>query len=71
METYTVDTIMASNGSLMLKDLPFKEGDPVEVIIIALPKHMLAEEKYPLRGSVISYDDPYEPVAANDWEIAQ
>ena len=51
MESYTVDTVMASNGSLTLKDLPYNEGDPVEVIIIALPKPMLSADKYPLRGS--------------------
>ncbi|MCF3582542.1 hypothetical protein L2E76_18720 [Planktothrix agardhii 1811] len=24
--------------------------------------------EHPLRGKVIHYDDPYEPVAAKDWE---
>jgi len=26
-------------------------------------------EHNPLRGKVIRYDDPYEPVAAEDWEV--
>lgn len=29
------------------------------------------EDKYPLRGSVLRYDDPFEPVAVDDWEALQ
>ena len=25
-------------------------------------------DRYPLRGSVLRYDDPFEPVASDDWE---
>ncbi len=33
----------------------------------ALSQQILPESN-PLRGKVIHYDDPYEPVAAEDWE---
>ena len=26
---------------------------------------------YPLRGKVVRYDDPTEPVALEDWEVLQ
>jgi hypothetical protein len=26
------------------------------------------EDRYPLRGSVLRYDEPTEPVAENEWE---
>jgi hypothetical protein len=26
---------------------------------------------YPMRGKVICYDDPTEPVALSDWEVLQ
>lgn len=26
---------------------------------------------YPIRGRVIRYDDPTEPVALSDWEVLQ
>lgn len=26
---------------------------------------------HPLRGSVLHYDDPFEPVATSDWEVLQ
>ncbi|MFK7973035.1 MAG: DUF2281 domain-containing protein [Bacteroidia bacterium] len=28
-------------------------------------------DKYPLRGSVKSFESPFEPVVVNDWEAAQ
>ncbi|MGK7920683.1 MAG: hypothetical protein AB4080_11830 [Trichodesmium sp.] len=30
-----------------------------------------SSEEYPLRGKVIHYDAPYEPVAIEDWEALQ
>ena len=27
--------------------------------------------RYPLRGSVVRFDEPTEPVADNDWEAAR
>jgi hypothetical protein len=29
------------------------------------------ESRYPLRGSVVRFDEPTEPVADNDWEAAR
>ncbi|MCI0640730.1 MAG: hypothetical protein L0Y72_24300 [Gemmataceae bacterium] len=29
------------------------------------------QARYPLRGSVVRYDDPTEPVAKGDWEAAR
>lgn len=37
------------------QNVPLTEGVPVS------PDH-------PLRGSVLRYDDPFEPVAESDWE---
>jgi hypothetical protein len=35
--------------------------------IHSAPRQAIAETR-PLRGKVRSYEDPYEPVAAEDWE---
>ncbi len=32
------------------------------------PSQQISSEPNPLRGKVLRYDDPYEPVAADDWE---
>lgn len=47
----------------------------IEVILRSLKHDMrsassqqIPSEHNPLRGKVIYYDNPYEPVAAEDWE---
>lgn len=47
----------------------------IEVILRSLkndmrsaPRQAIAENR-PLRGKVRSYENPYEPVAAEDWEV--
>ena len=78
MNAHHVETILTENG-MTLRDLPFQVGDVVEVTI--LERHKLqpseaptspsASNLYPLRGTVIRYDDPTEPVALEDWEALQ
>ena len=29
----------------------------------------VSEDKRPLRGKVIHYEEPFEPVAIDDWEV--
>jgi hypothetical protein len=71
MESYKIETLMTGNGQLTLDGLPFKAGEPVEVIILALPTAQPVQERYPLRGTVVKYDAPFESVAMQDWEAAQ
>ena len=46
----------------------------IEAVLRSLKQDMRAvsqqipSESNPLRGKVIHYDDPYEPVTAEDWE---
>jgi hypothetical protein len=76
MNAYKVEMILSEDGALMLKDLPFHVGDAVEVIILErspsvstekLPSPVeKAEDQaepnlYPLRGTVLFYEDPFEP----------
>jgi hypothetical protein len=76
MNAYKVETILSEDGALTLKDLPFQVGDAVEVIILerspsvsegkspsqAEKAEDQAEPKvYPLRGTVLFYEDPFEP----------
>jgi len=48
----------------------------IEVILRTIENDMGSDSEqrisggeYPLRGKVIRYDAPYEPVAAEDWEV--
>jgi hypothetical protein len=79
MEAHKIEAVLTEDGTLMLRGLPFHAGDAVEVIILSAktPQNKGAAPSqpetnlYPLRGQVIRYDDPTEPVALSDWEVLQ
>lgn len=73
MNAYRIETTLTENGTLTLQDLPFCAGDSVEIIVLERRSHTRhpGENPYPLRGKVIRYDDPTEPVALEDWEVLQ
>lgn len=72
MKAHRIETKLTENGTLNLKDLPFQAGDEVEIIILESPKHPSESNLYPLRGTVIRYDDPFDPaVPLEDWEVLQ
>lgn len=76
MNAHKVETVLSEDGTLMLKGLPFSAGDAVEVIILergnqsGKARASQAEPNlYPLRGTVLHYEDPFEPaVSPDDWE---
>ena len=50
----------------------FQIDSYVEEIISQQKENIgLLPNSYPLQGSVLFYDDPYEPIAESDWEILQ
>ena len=69
MKAYRVEKQIAANGELKLSGLPFKEGDTVEVIILLDETGSHPVTSSPLRGKVIEYLDPTEPVGEEDWEL--
>lgn len=77
MNAYKVETILSEDGALTLKDLPFHVGDAVEVIILERSPNQMEKTEdqtepnlYPLRGTVLFYEDPFEPaVPVEDWEV--
>ena len=68
MEPFRLDTKLTKDGTLTLKGLPFHAGDAVEVIIV--PQKAVSEQRsaYSLRGSVIQYERPTDPISQDDWE---
>jgi len=69
MSTHRVKTTIDKDGTLILTNLPFKAGDSVEVVIKSGESESQMENRYPLRGKPIRYDNPTEPVANEDWEV--
>ncbi|MBE9258651.1 MULTISPECIES: hypothetical protein [Aphanizomenonaceae] len=74
MNAHKIETSLTEDGTLVLKGLPFHAGDVVEVIILQpqTAQHQIKSLEtqntnlYPLRGKVIRYDDPTEPVALEE-----
>ncbi len=70
MEAVRVEAIVQPNGRIILDDLPFEEGKQVEIIVLNTNTNEVASRSNPLKGSVLKYDDPFEPAAAiEDWEV--
>jgi hypothetical protein len=79
MIAYKKEATVNDHGRLVLDDLPFGVGTDVEVVVLERREGRPSvdgetagdEDRYPLRGSVLRYDDPTEPVAVEDWEALQ
>ncbi|ARV57545.1 hypothetical protein BZZ01_01850 [Nostocales cyanobacterium HT-58-2] len=79
MNAHKIETVLTEDGTLTLQGLPFHAGEAVEVIVLQAKtrshpqpdKSPSDTNRYPLRGTVIRYDDPTEPVALEDWEFLQ
>ena len=69
MKAYRAEKQVAANGELKLSALPFEAGEEVEVIILSREKSPSSIQPSTLRGKVIEYLDPTEPVAEGDWEV--
>ncbi len=65
MNAHRVETVISQNRTLMLKDLPFRAGESVEVIILQRSSKLNEKDRYPLRGKPIEYINPTEPV--DEW----
>jgi hypothetical protein len=68
MQAHRTQATLRDDGTLVLDQLPFPAGETVEVIILARPAQPKQGGKYPLRGTLVHYDQPFEPVAEDDWE---
>lgn len=70
MKAHTTTVKMEPGGKIVLDNLPFAEGEEVEVTVqpAAKPGRPWPPE-FPLKGSVIRYDDPFEPACPpEEWE---
>ena len=67
MEIHCATTI-TEDSTLAIKGLPFAPGDKVEVLIRNQPTATPSNGKYPLRGTLIHFVVPFEPVTESDWE---
>lgn len=69
MNAHRIETVVGNDKTVVLKNLPFSEGERIEVIV--LEKKVENQNPLSLHGTVVRYDVPFEPVAAEDWEISK
>ena len=68
MQAHRIEATVQSNGKVVLENLPFDEGETIEIIVFeAKPKSPNKSES--LQGKVLKYKNPFEPVAVEDWEV--
>jgi hypothetical protein len=69
MQAHRAETTLSEDGVITLRDIPFRRGESVEVIVRSFPAPA-AGSRYPLRGTPVTLLSPTEPVADADWEAA-
>jgi hypothetical protein len=62
---HRIEVVLAEDGKLLLDHLPFRAGQAVEVIV--LPAKPPLPSGPTLRGMVLRFDRPADPVAEGDW----
>lgn len=72
LQTHHIRATLTQDGTLTLDGLPFQAGESVEIIVRPRAASLEAASdpstRYPLRGLVVPYDQPTEPVALEDWD---
>jgi hypothetical protein len=68
VDPFKLETTLESDGTLILNQLPFQAGDRVAIVIVPAQAERDSKDRYPLRGSVVSYDRPTAPVDEDAWE---
>lgn len=63
MRTFHIATTVSSDGTLTIKELPFRAGDKVEVTVRRREDEAEWNKRYPLRGKPVRYMEPFEAVA--------
>ena len=70
VQAHRAETTLAEDGVVTLRDLPFRRGESVEIIVLPFTMTASAGVRYPLRGTPVTLLAPTEPVAEADWEAA-
>ena len=65
---HRIETVLRQDGTLTLDRLPFRAGQPVEVIILPRPGVPVPGSAESLRGTPVHYDRPFDPVSVDEWD---
>ncbi len=67
MNAHHVETTLSEDGVITLRDIPFRRGDSVEIIVLPFTATGTSDARYPLRGAPVILRSPTEPVADAGW----
>lgn len=70
MQAHRAETILSEDGVITLRDIPFRRGESVEVIVLPFATTTAPASRYPLRGTPVTLLAPTEAVAEAEWEAA-
>jgi hypothetical protein len=70
MREHRIKVTLDQDSKLVLEALPFLAGDTVEVIILESDTKSKEDNPYPLRGTVIKYVSPTDPVNSEEWDAS-
>jgi len=70
MTAYRVEAVISEDGKIALDAEPFRPGRQVAVHVTD-QEGPVPREEYPLRGSIVRYDQPFVSVAERDREVRQ
>lgn len=59
--------VVKNDGEVKLEKLPFHAGDTLEIIVVPRLRNT-EQQQQQLRGTVLKYIDPFEPVSVEHWE---
>lgn len=72
MSTHRISTQVQPDGTIVVHNLPFAPGADVEVVISSPQMPGTSQDWAALRGTVLKYDKPCEPVIeSSDWDASQ
>ncbi len=69
MQAYRVEATISPDRELIVRGVPFRAGEKVEVIILSLARKWKSPEQYPLRGTPIRFVAPLDSVAEDEWHV--
>jgi len=71
MDTFKTKSKVKNNHKVHIEDVPFDDGQEVDIIIsVSNENENYNKLKDSLKGSVLKYDRPFEPViTSDDWEL--
>jgi len=64
---HRIETSIGQDGIIVLRDLPFHEGE--KVVVVITPRTTATDQMnlYPLRDLPVVYKNPFDSVAENEW----